>query len=153
MLKRWTSQIKWRRELSIAVIIKKWEKQKIQENCSSWWSSSFAAAEAILSFLKNVMKNDAVWTDLAKFCHFGKSLRLWQIFNGLFLIWQNAEPTLANLLHYWANFHCCKWPNLEKYSNHLVTLLWRDVRREVLVAHLEEWSHLTTEQCQRTLNP
>ena len=39
---------------------------------------------------------------------------LWQIFEGLFLIWQNVEPTLANLLHYWGNFHCCSWPNIEK---------------------------------------
>ena len=34
----------------------------------------------------------------------------------------NVEPTLANLLHYWANFHCCSWPNIEIQSNHLVTL-------------------------------
>ena len=51
-----------------------------------------------------------------------KFTSLWQKFNGLFLIWQNAEHTLANLQHYWTNFHCCKWPNLEKYYNHLVTL-------------------------------
>ena len=60
---------------------------------------------------------------------FGKSLPLWQKFascwqicDGLFLIWQNAEPTLANLWHYWANFHCCKWSHIEKESNHLVAL-------------------------------
>ena len=46
----------------------------------------------------------------------------WQNFDCLFLFRQNAEPTLANLLHCWANFQCCKWPNIEKYSNHLVTL-------------------------------
>ena len=28
---------------------------------------------------------------------FGEILPLWQIFDGLFLIWQNSEPTLANL--------------------------------------------------------
>ena len=39
----------------------------------------------------------AVWPDLAKF-----------------LIWQNTRLTLANLWHYWANFHRCKWPNIEK---------------------------------------
>ena len=39
---------------------------------------------------------------------------LWQIFYGLFLIWQNVEPTLANLVNYWADFHCLKWPNIEK---------------------------------------
>ena len=47
----------------------------------------------------------------------------WKIFDALFLIWQNAEPTLANLSHFWANFHCCKWPNIEQLCNHLVTLL------------------------------
>ena len=29
---------------------------------------------------------------------------LWQFFDRIFLIWQNDEPTLANLEHYWANF-------------------------------------------------
>ena len=60
---------------------------------------------------------------------FGEILPLWQKFtifcqicDCLFPIWQNAEPTLANLWHYWANFHCCKWPKIEKWSNHLVTL-------------------------------
>ena len=24
---------------------------------------------------------------------------------------------------FWANFHCCKWPNTEKQSHHLVTLV------------------------------
>ena len=59
-----------------------------------------------------------VWPDLAKFRHFGKMFtvyflfgkilsQLWQFFYSLFLIWQNVEPTLPNLLHYWANFHCC----------------------------------------------
>ena len=47
----------------------------------------------------------------------------WQIFDGLFLIWQNAQPTLANLWHNWDNFHCCKWPKIEIKSNHLVTLI------------------------------
>ena len=47
---------------------------------------------------------------------------LLQIFDSLFLIWQNIEPILANLLHCWGNFHCCKWPNIEILFNHLVTL-------------------------------
>ena len=37
---------------------------------------------------------------------------LWQNVDSLFLIWQNDEPTLANLVHYWAI----------KLYNHLVTL-------------------------------
>ena len=50
-----------------------------------------------------------------QFGHFGKKFKcLWQIFDRLFLIWQNVEPTLRNLVHYWANFYCCKQPNIEK---------------------------------------
>ena len=43
-----------------------------------------------------------------------KFTSLWQIVDSLFLIWQNYESTLSNLRHYWANFQCCKWPNIEK---------------------------------------
>ena len=43
-----------------------------------------------------------------------KFTRLWQIFEGLFLIWQNIRPTLAHFVHHWAIFHCCKiWPNMQ----------------------------------------
>ena len=24
---------------------------------------------------------------------------------------------------FWENFHCCKWPNIEKQTSHLVTLV------------------------------
>ena len=48
-----------------------------------------------------------VWPDLAKVT---KSMPFFTVF----LIWPNAEPTLANLCHYWANFKCCKWPNIKK---------------------------------------
>ena len=48
---------------------------------------------------------------------------LWQIFVSLFIIWETNKPTLANLLHYWANFRCCKWKNIETQFNHLVSLL------------------------------
>ena len=37
---------------------------------------------------------------------------LWHIFDSLFLIWQNAYRAFANLWYFWANFHCCKWPNI-----------------------------------------
>ena len=39
---------------------------------------------------------------------------LWQIVDALFLNSQNVDPIFANLLHYWANVHRCKWPNIEK---------------------------------------
>ena len=54
------------------------------------------------------MNSRAVLPDLAKFRHFGNILQVfWHIFDSLFLIWQNFEPTLGNLAHYWANFYCC----------------------------------------------
>ena len=37
---------------------------------------------------------------------------LWPFFVGLFNIWPTFEPALA-FLCYWANRHCCKWPNIE----------------------------------------
>ena len=40
--------------------------------------------------------------------------RLWQILKRPLRIWQNVEHTLASSLCYWANFQCCKWPNIEK---------------------------------------
>ena len=57
------------------------------------------------------------------FATFGKSLQVYVHFNGLLIIWQNAEHTWANLRHYWANFHSWKWPNIGKESNHLVALI------------------------------
>ena len=41
-----------------------------------------------------------LWLDLAKYCHFGKTLSLWLFFEGSFCIGQNLEPN-------WAIFHCC----------------------------------------------
>ena len=51
---------------------------------------------------------------------FGEISPLWhnlqslgQFLDGLFTIWQNFEPTLASFIYFWANFHRCKWPNVE----------------------------------------
>ena len=43
-------------------------------------------------------------------------------FWGKFSICQIVRLTLANLLYYWSNFHCCKRPDTEKISNRLITL-------------------------------
>ena len=39
---------------------------------------------------------------------------LWAIVWGLIIIWQFFKPTFAELLCCWANFYCCKWPNVEE---------------------------------------
>ena len=41
-------------------------------------------------------------------------ISLWQIVGDLLLIWLNVEPTLANLLHYWAHFY-----HYHKFKNNL----------------------------------
>ena len=40
-------------------------------------------------------------------------------FEGLFSIRQNVDPTLANMLCYWASFYCCRWSNILKLFSHL----------------------------------
>ena len=52
-----------------------------------------------------------------------KFTSLWQFFDGLFLTWQNAEPTLANLWHYWAIFIVA---NGQILKHNLVTLWLSD---------------------------
>ena len=48
-------------------------------------------------------------------CYFGKSLKVYrQLLKALFTIWQNFEPTLANILCYWANLRPYKWSDIEK---------------------------------------
>ena len=51
---------------------------------------------------------------------FGEISPLWQKFKSfwpflesLFRIWQKFLPTLDKFICYWANFHCCKQPNIE----------------------------------------
>ena len=34
---------------------------------------------------------------------------------------------MANLLQYWANFHCCKWPNIKK-SSLTIWSHWSDLK-------------------------
>ena len=41
-------------------------------------------------------------------------MNLCQMFDGLFSVWQNFEPTLAKLYCFWATFQCCTCPNIAK---------------------------------------
>ena len=93
--------------------------QKWNEDWSNWEEKTHFAS-IVKSFIGGRRRKKKKCNN-SNVTRFGKISPLWQkftrsraSFNGLFLIWQNAEPTLANLGHYWANFHCCKWPNLEK---------------------------------------
>ena len=60
---------------------------------------------------------------------FGEIPPLWKIFKnlwkyiyGLFGFGPSFHDTLAQFVCFWANFHYCKWPNIETQSGHLVTL-------------------------------
>ena len=90
----------------------------IGSDCSTNWVTTTTLSMEFLLVELHVTQwqaNWPVWPDLAKFRNLGqKFTSLWQIFDSLFLILQNAQHTLANLWHYWANVHCCKWPNIEK---------------------------------------
>ena len=107
---------------------------------SAWTSRTYFPKKKILwgrhsPVDSSAFREDSEWTQstnsvecsVTKFgeiYHFGKIIQVFlQIFVGWFDIWQSVEATSANLLHYWVNFHCCKWPNIETQSNHLVTLI------------------------------
>ena len=65
----------------------------------------------------NDIRGAATWTigktPGSSVTRFGKISPLWKILDGLFFIWEIVEPTLSNLLYYWANLNSCKWPNIE----------------------------------------
>ena len=47
---------------------------------------------------------------------FGKFLTVYFLFGKMLsLLWQ--------FVTFWANFYCCNWSYIEKYANHLVTLI------------------------------
>ena len=99
-------------------LVPRW--QNFNKSSHTAWASKNGPGKRRQIWCDNEREGERVWPDLAKFCHFGKTL---QVF-GLFLIWQNAEPTLANLWHYWANFHCCKWSYLK--NNITIWSHWRE---------------------------
>ena len=50
-----------------------------------------------------------VWTNLAKFCHFGEIfLSVWQCFQGYVNIWQKYLMYFGKLFCNWANVYSCK---------------------------------------------
>ena len=61
----------------------------------------------------------SVWPDLAPLTKNGKFFVIFKRF-----IWYFAKcwQYLCNFVHYWANFLCCKRPNMVKQLSHLVTL-------------------------------
>ena len=54
-------------------------------------------------------------TSVTIFYHFVKiSIVFGKILMVIQLVGQNFDPTLENCFCYWANFRCCKWPNIEQ---------------------------------------
>ena len=90
-------------------------------------------------------------------------LLLWLNLEGLFSIWQNFELSWAKVLCYWANFYCCKWPNIKQLPSHLVTLNFElKCKREVthltvgqfiqsLSKDLEHWAEVVAQLVERSL--
>ena len=67
------------------------------------------------------IKNLAIWSHwrhsyqcgpgLAKICHLSKHFKFFGNFSRVFLY---LPQYFGDFLFYWANFHCCKWPNIEQ---------------------------------------
>ena len=58
----------------------------------------------------------------ASVTRFGKILKLFgNFFVSIFCIWHTFKH-IRQILCHWADFHWCKWPNIEKEPCHLVTL-------------------------------
>ena len=56
-----------------------------------------------------------MWPDLANFRHFcSQLLTLWPLRMFWFSICKIFEQICANFKRFWANFNCCKWPNIEQ---------------------------------------
>ena len=53
---------------------------------------------------------DKIWQNSPLFRIFKN---LWQYIKGLFGFGQSFQLTLAQFVCIWANFHCCKWLNIE----------------------------------------
>ena len=62
---------------------------------------------------------DQIWQ---KFTTFAKKI-FDKCFKGLYDIWQSCEHTLGKFVCFWANFHCCKWPNIGKQFGHTAVTL------------------------------
>ena len=81
--------------------------------CEREWVRNFALEREWECRCVNLVVSGVTRLDeISPLWHKFTSLR--QFFDCLFLIWWNAEPTLANLWHYWADFHPCKCTNNEK---------------------------------------
>ena len=68
-----------------------------------WWFTD------LLCMGKDHYQCGQIWHNFATLAKFQK---LSSFFKGLFSVWHNFEPSLANFLCYWANFHCCKRQNI-----------------------------------------
>ena len=84
----------------------------------------FCSRNRPVFFLLIAWGGGVVWPDLTRFRHFCKILQVFGKFLVVYLLFGKLlSLLLANLLHYWTIFYQGKWPNIEKQSNHLVTLV------------------------------
>ena len=72
---------------------------------------------------------------------------LWQFFETFTLHLGNYLTYFGKFLYYWANFHWCKWPNIEKYFCHSVTLVTTDNLEIFLVKYIRGFRAQLTTDC------
>ena len=89
-----------------------------------WWSLWILLSKQARLLPTYCVGGGVVWPDLTRFRHFCKILQVFGKFLVVYLLFGKLlSLLLANLLHYWTIFYQGKWPNIEKQSNHLVTLV------------------------------
>ena len=91
-------------------------------------STYFCATQHLISVTR--------FGEFSQLWHYVK--KLWPFWNGSFSILQNFQITLVNFICYLTNFHCFKWPKIERTiepSSHTVAN-----RKATTVAnHINNW--------------
>ena len=70
-----------------------------------------AGDKICICFGEYYLQCDQIWRNFDNL-EINRNLR--QHLKGLFDIWQSCKPTLGLFVCFWAKFHRCKWPNIEK---------------------------------------
>ena len=53
------------------------------------------------------------------------------------MCWVKTLTCFGNILYHWANFRCCNWPNINKQSSHLFTMLVSMANNETVSLQVE----------------
>ena len=96
---------KFRDQYCTAFVYFKWHSHKFAPN----YRTNYHSANQL---------SHPLWPELAQLHYFGKILTVYLQFLRVNLVFGKIKTLLWQFLCYWANFHCCKWTNIEKFMCH-----------------------------------